>query len=72
MRWVIVLLVALILGGCIAVPLPYGKGDLLEGKVITAGQFQFLLDPATQKEEVLKELGPPRMIWTKEDVFVYN
>lgn len=68
----LLLLLILPFSGCIIVPIPVGVGKVLDGEEVSAEQFQFLVDPATRKDDVLRLLGPPNLIWEDANVFAYN
>ena len=68
----LLLCVWLWLPDCVMVPVPTGEDKVLAGKPVEEAQLAFLTPRATTKQEVLKHLGNPIVIWEDARVFVYN
>jgi outer membrane protein assembly factor BamE (lipoprotein component of BamABCDE complex) len=64
--------VALLAGGCVVLPIPTGEDKVLEGRPVTEFQQSFIKPGVTTREDVLKHLGQPFIIWEDARVFVYR
>ncbi len=60
----------LLTGGCLFVPTP--KGKTLEGTEVKQADFAFLHGRQTTRDEVLRTLGKPTVLWRDENIFVYR
>lgn len=58
--------------GCIVIPTKIGKDSIRSGPALDSSNLEFLLDPATTKQEVENHLGPPYLIWIDANVYAYH
>lgn len=64
--------VVLLAGGCVVLPIPTGEDKVLEGRPVTEFQQSFIKPGVTTREDVLRHLGQPYIIWEDARVFVYR
>ena len=68
---ILILLCSLVPTGCIMIPVPAPE-KLLEGKEVEQEKLDFLVPNVTTKEEVIKHLGQPYLIWEEAHLFAYD
>lgn len=57
--------------GCGTVSLPLGKGEVTEGREITAESAGAIEIGRTSRDDLLLRLGEPAAIWADQRIFVY-
>lgn len=67
----LIVLAAWLLAGCIAVPIPVAEKKVLSGSPVGAAQLAFLEPGRTTREETLKRLGAPALVWEDARISVY-
>ena len=65
-----VMALALLLTGCLYIPTPHA--GTLEGTEVKSAQLKFLQAGQTTKEDVIRTLGKPTILWRDENIFVYR
>ena len=58
--------------GCIVLPIPTPHGRVLEGTEVNSSDLAFLQVGSTAKEEVIRRLGTPTIVWRDENVLGYR
>jgi outer membrane protein assembly factor BamE (lipoprotein component of BamABCDE complex) len=64
--------VALLACGCVVLPIPTDEDKVLEGRPVSEFQQSFIRPGETTREDVLRHLGQPYIIWEDARVYVYR
>jgi len=59
------------LGGCVALPVPLGEGQVTEGREVTPEQAAGIEIGVTTRETLLARLGEPQAVWDERNILVY-
>jgi hypothetical protein len=60
------------LAGCLMVPLPVGRGQVLAGQPVIDAQMAFFRIGETTAAEVQAKLGPATVIWDEARIHAYH
>ena len=58
--------------GCVILPVPLPKDTVMAGRPVTEFQQSFIRPGATTREDVVRHLGQPFIIWEDARVFIYR
>lgn len=58
--------------GCVILPIPMPEDKVMAGRPVTEFQQSFIRPGATTREEVVRHLGQPFIIWEDARVFIYR
>lgn len=61
-----------LVGGCVMLPVPLSESKVLAGSPVRPEQLAFLVPGRTTREEVVKHLGQPGIVWEDMHVYVYR
>jgi outer membrane protein assembly factor BamE (lipoprotein component of BamABCDE complex) len=63
---------SLLLQSCLALPIPLEEDKVLVGSPVAESQLSFIRPGVTTREQVIKHLGQPFIIWEDARVFIYR
>lgn len=58
--------------GCVILPIPMPEDKVMAGRPVTEFQQSFIRPGETTREEVIRHLGQPFIIWEDARVFIYR
>jgi hypothetical protein len=65
-------LVWMVVSGCITIPIPTKETKILSGKPVAEQQIEFLTPGTTTRDEVIRQLGNPHIIWEDARIITYD
>jgi hypothetical protein len=69
---VLLILMPIVTTGCITIPIPTTEKKILAGQPVTEEQLAFLVPGVTTREEVVRQLGNPHIIWEDARIITYD